>query len=76
MLLLELLPVDAEVEDVGEGKETPFHGLGEPSAGLRATGELPDVAATLNSKSASGVSQHCAFSSANPQQNLAARSNV
>lgn len=73
---LEQGVVGSEIEEVGEDKDIPFQGSGEPSAGLRATGELAEVAATLNSKRASGVSQHCAFSSANPQQNLAARSNV
>lgn len=76
MLSLELVSVGAEVEEVGEDKDTPFQGSGEPSAGFSATGELAEVAATLNSKRASGVSQHCALSSAKPQQNRAARSNV
>lgn len=76
MVSLEQGVVGPEVDEVGEDKDIPFQGSGEPSTGLRATGELAEVAATLNSKKASGVSQHWAFSSAKPQQNLAARSNV
>lgn len=59
------------VEVVGEDKDVEVHGLGEPSAGLRATGVLADEDAIFSSKRALGVPQHCARSSEYPQQNLA-----
>lgn len=66
--------LDSDVEELREGMESGVHGFGEPSAGLRATGVSDDDEATFSSKKASGVPQHCAFSSPNPQQNLEVRS--
>lgn len=59
-----------------EGAVVGFQGLGEPSAGLRATGLSAGGDTALNSKRASGVPQHCAFSSSYPQQNRAVRLKV
>lgn len=77
-------PMESEVggmeqglgEHDGDDEDLGFQGSGEPSAGLRATGVLADEDTALNSKRASGVPQHCAFSSAYPQQNLAVRPKV
>lgn len=68
--------VEHEVEEPGGGGDRGVQDFGEPSAGLRATGVSAEEETTFNSKKAWGMSQHLAFSSANPQQNLAANPKV